>query len=316
MRLGVLLSSMSTECPKCHSTQLRRSRWRGSEKSMMGAVFSPYRCMACDKRFFRMSRRFETVMGAVVLSLLGVIAIGATLYIINSDTPFGASAPLAGNATRRPLTTTTAAATTGAPATSATAASAVATAELAKMPHAKAAAAGDARAQYELGMQYLAGEGTGVKNPVQALKWLEMAAKQGHTEARYNLGLMYRAGQGALQNFEAAYQWFELAAGQNHAEAQYNVGLMHKSGMSVAIDPVKAYMWVNLAAAQGHVGAIAARDSLLQSMTPQQVVDGQRASRDWKPAAHSDTIEKTADSAKPAENAPPAAAMSANKTTP
>ena len=287
---------------------------------MMGAVFSPYRCMACDKRFFRMSRRFETVMGAVALSLLGVIAIGATLYIINSDAPFGASGPMAGNVTRRPVVTSTAATTTAAPATSATAASAVAsavtTAELAKMPHAKAAAEGDARAQYELGMQYLAREGTGVKNPVQALKWLEMAAKQGHTEARYNLGLMYRAGHGALQNFEAAYQWLELAAGQNHAEAQYNVGLMHKSGMSVAIDPVKAYMWVNLAAAQGHAGAIAARDSLLQSMTPQQVVDGQRASRDWKPAAHSDTVEKAADSAKPAENARPAAAISENKTKP
>jgi uncharacterized protein len=315
MGLGVLLSSMSTECPKCHSTLLRRSRWRGSEKSMMGVMFSPYRCMACDKRFFRMSRRFETVMGTVALSLLGMIAIGATLYIINTDMPFGSSGPQAGNATRRPHASATATSATSATAPSAVA-SAVTAAELAKMPHAQSATAGDARAQYELGIRYLTGEGTGAKNPVQALKWLEMAGKQGHTEARYNLGVMYRAGQGALQNFETAFQWFELAAGQNHAEAQYNLGMMYKSGMSVPIDPVKAYMWVNLAAAQGHVGAIAARDGLLHSMTPQQVLEGQRASRDWKPAANPDIAEKTVDSAKPVENAPPVASISANKAAP
>ncbi len=257
---------------------------------MMGVVFSPYRCMACDKRFFRMSRRFETVLGAALLSVLGIVALAVTFYVINMDAPFGSAAPQ-GAAARRPMT-----------ATSATAAnsknSAVGAHDLEKMPHARAAATGDAQSQYELGMQYLSGEGTGVKNPVQALKWLEMAAKQGHADARYNLGVMYRAGQGALQNFETAFQWFELAAMQNHAEAQYNVGLMHKSGMSVPMDPVKAYTWVNLAAAQGHVGAIAARDSLLQTMTPQQVVEGQRASRDWKPAADAGKPDNPAENAK------------------
>jgi TPR repeat protein len=252
----------------------------------MGVVFSPYRCMACDKRFFRMSRRFETVLGFTLLSLLGVVALGVTFYVIRMDTPFGLAAA------RRPVTAnSTAPANAKNPPGSAN--------DLEKMPHARAAAAGDAQAQYELGMQYLAGDVTGVKNPVQALKWLEMAAKQGHADARFNLGVMYRAGQGALQNFEAAFQWFELAAMQNHAEAQYNVGLMHKSGMSVPIDPVKAYTWVNLAAAQGHVGAISARDSLLQSMTPQQVVEGQRASRDWKPvAADASQADKPAENAK------------------
>jgi hypothetical protein len=294
MRLGVLLSSMSTECPKCHSTLLRRSRWHGSEKSVMGVMFSPYRCMACDKRFFRMSRRFETLLGVSLLVLMGIVAIAATLYVISADTPFETVMPQAGSTVRRPMTGISD--TAAKPANSANAAAGAS--DLEKLPHVRAAMAGDARAQYELGMQYLTGEVIGVKNPVQALKWLESAAKQGHVEARYNLGVMYRAGQGTLQNYETAFQWFELAAMQNHADAQYNVGMMHKSGMSVPMDPVKAYMWVNLAAAQGHLAGIAARDSLLQTMTPQQVVEGQRASRDWKPAAVATQSDKPVEEAK------------------
>ncbi len=231
-------------------------------------------------------------MGTGLLVLLGIVAIGVTFYVINMDPPSVSAKPQRGASASQPMA-----------ATSATAAKpkhlAADAVSHEKMPHASAAAAGDAQAQYELGMQYLAGEVTGAKNPVQAIKWLEMAAKQGHADARYHLGVMYRAGQGALQNFETAFQWFELAAMQNHAEAQFNVGMMHKSGMSVPIDPVKAYMWVNLAAAQGHTGGIAARDSLLQTMTPQQVVEGQRASRDWKPAADADKADKAVENAKP-----------------
>jgi TPR repeat protein len=148
-------------------------------------------------------------------------------------------------------------------------------------PYAKAAA-GDAQSQYELGLLLLNGEQGASKNPAQALTWLEMAAKSGHANARYTLGIMYQKGQGALQNFEQALHWFEAAAAQNHPSAQYNAALMYKSGMSVPVDYVKAYTWANVAAVQGHLDAITFRDNLLNAMTPQQVAEGQRASREWK----------------------------------
>lgn len=135
-----------------------------------------------------------------------------------------------------------------------------------------------------MGMLYINGEGGVGKNYAEAQKWLELAAKGGDVDARYNLGIMYKNGSGALQNFELAFQWFEMAAGQNHAEAQYNVALMYKNGMSVAVDMVKAYTWANIASAQGHLGSITLRDNLLGAMTPQQVAEGQRASREWKPS--------------------------------
>jgi DNA-directed RNA polymerase subunit RPC12/RpoP len=39
-------------CPYCHSTELRRSRARGFERLLRFAHLRPYRCDACDRRFY------------------------------------------------------------------------------------------------------------------------------------------------------------------------------------------------------------------------------------------------------------------------
>jgi uncharacterized protein len=263
MNFGAVLPSVTTKCPKCRSTQLRRSSWHRSDGNLKSFFYSPYRCVECEKRFFKLSHRFESLLGKSLLFMLVAAAIVGIVYVMNMDgmappppprTVVPAVLPVKGGDPARSLA-----------------------------PYARAAA-GDAQSQYEMGILYLNGEGGAAKNYAEALKWLELAANGGHMDARYNLGVMYKTGLGALQNFELAFQWFELAAGQNHAEAQYNVALMHKMGMSVPVDFVKAYTWANIGAVQGHIGAITLRDNLLQAMTPQQVLDGQRASRDWKPS--------------------------------
>jgi uncharacterized protein len=258
----------TTNCPHCQGTQLRRSKWRSGEERLLGWFFSPYRCLSCKKRFFRLSHRFGSLAGGALLAALVIGVIGVVVYVVNLEPSEQATRQSAG---LPPPSRSLAKGADSAPVPVDT-------------PLSKRAAKGDAHAQFELGMQFLSGEGVPAKSPTQALKWLEMAAKQGHADARFNLGLLYRSGQGAVQNFETAFYWMELAAKQNHVEAQYSVGLMHKTGMSVPIDSVKAYMWVNLAASQGHVGAIVARDNLLQTMTPAQVSEGQRASREWTSA--------------------------------
>lgn len=281
MNLGAVLPSVALKCPKCNSVQLRRSRWhRDDGRRSLALIYSPYRCVSCGKRFFKLSHRFETMLGWGAVALLVLSAIAGIVYVMNMDTIKVA-------AVKRPFTSASA----PIPAAGNSAGSAAAA------PYARAVA-GDTRAQLEMGMMHLNGEGGVAKSYAEALKWLELAAKGGEAEARYNLGIMYKSGLGALQNFEMAFQWFELAAGQNHVEAQYNVALMYKNGISVPVDLVKSYMWVNLAAAQGHVGAIALRDNLLGAMTPQQVAEGQRASREWKPV----TVDK------PKDTVPPAAA--------
>ena len=58
---------------------------------------------------------------------------------------------------------------------------------------------------------------------------------------------------------------------------------MYARGDGVPKDEVIAYMWRNLAAAQGEEIAKKAREALEGMMTPAQIAEGQRLSREWKP---------------------------------
>lgn len=263
MSLGGVLPSMTTRCPHCSSTHLRRSKWHRNEGRWLGLIYSPYRCEDCEKRFLKLSHRFETTLVWFLMIAALAAAIGAVIYTLHLDV-----GPEPVKAAPKPLPVV---------------ANAKPGSLEALAPYAKAAA-GDTQAQYELGLLLLNGEQGATKNPVQALAWLERAAKSGNAQARYTLGIMYQKGQGALQNFELALQWFEAAAAQNHPSAQHNAAMMYKAGMGVPVDLVKAYTWANIAAVQGHLEAITLRDNLLGAMTPQQVAEGQRASREWKPS--------------------------------
>lgn len=53
---------------------------------------------------------------------------------------------------------------------------------------------------------------------------LRARAESGEAEAQFNLGLMYVAGVGVEQDDTAAGRWFRLAAGQGHTLAQHNLG--------------------------------------------------------------------------------------------
>lgn len=264
MKPAVVVQVVATKCPKCSSTNLRRSRWHRDDGRRLRLQWSPYRCQDCGNRFFKLSRRVVSFVGVASVLMLVVGIIAFAIYAMTSIDPPGIAQPAAPQSATLP-----------------------ANAEKAAEPAAAQALieGGDANSQYEQGMRYFSGEGVAAKNPAEALKWLELAANQGHADACYKLGILYRTGLGVLQNFETAFQWFELAAKQNHADAQYDIGLMHKNGLSVPVDFVKAYVWLNLAAAQGHVGARSARDGVLQVMTAQQVAEGQRVSRDWRPAS-------------------------------
>lgn len=271
MSLGGVLPSVTMRCPNCRSTHLRRSKWHRHEGRWLSLIYSPYRCEECEKRFLKLSHRFETTVVWSIAGLALVAAIVAVIYTTSYEIvpdPMRTAVPLSPS--------------TSAPAVAASSKGPPGSMESLR-PYAKAVA-GDVHAQYELGLMLLNGEYGATKNHAQALKWLETAAKGGSADAGYTLGIMYQKGQGALQNFELALQWFESAAAQNHAGAQYQAAMMHRNGMSVAANYVKAYTLANLAAVQGHVEAMTLRDNLLAAMTPAQVAEGQRASREWKPS--------------------------------
>ena len=72
----------------------------------------------------------------------------------------------------------------------------------------------------------------------------------------------------------------QLQAEQGDARAQFILGAMYHEGEGVPEDYVQAYAWFNLSAAQGYEGAEEARDSLQQQMTPAQIADAQKLSRE------------------------------------
>ncbi|HQU16381.1 MAG TPA: hypothetical protein PLO69_09800 [Gammaproteobacteria bacterium] len=113
-----------------------------------------------------------------------------------------------------------------------------------------AARAGDAMAQYSLGLDYY--NGTGVpQDAARAIHWWKMAAAQGFPEAQYSLGIEYEMGRGVPRDYSKAVYWWRKAATQGVVRAQYNLGVAYHEGLGVPKDYEKANYWYRKAATQG-----------------------------------------------------------------
>ena len=145
----------------------------------------------------------------------------------------------------------------------------------------KAAAQGNADAQYMLGLAYATGEGV-PKDAAYAVEWYQKAAVQGNAAAQYMLGLIYATGKGVPKDAAMAASWYTKAAAQGNAAAQYNLGMAYANSEGVTRDLVRAYAWFDLAAAQGNKDAKKMRDSLAKNITYAQIAEGQRLASSWK----------------------------------
>ncbi len=114
----------------------------------------------------------------------------------------------------------------------------------------QAAEAGDADAQYNLGVLYVNGEGT-PQDFDEAYRWYHLAAEQGHPMAQAVLGGMYFFGRGILKDDLEAVRWYRRAAEQGNEVAQGFLGRMYANGEGVPQDLVLAHMWYNIAGANG-----------------------------------------------------------------
>ena len=121
------------------------------------------------------------------------------------------------------------------------------------------------------------------KKTRQPLQGLRTLAAEGNASAQFNLGPMYGTGEGVPKDAVQAVAWFRKAAEQGQASAQSNMGEMYARGEGVPKDLVIAYMWRNLAAAQGDELGKTARDALEELMTPAQIAEAQKLSREWTP---------------------------------
>jgi S1-C subfamily serine protease len=115
------------------------------------------------------------------------------------------------------------------------------------------------------------------------VRWYRKAAEQNLALAQFHLGLCYCDGQGVAKDYEAGVKWYRKAAEQNLALAQFFLGCCYYYGEGVAKDYVEAYKWNLLASAQGDEGAKKVTTPLETIMTREQIAEGQKLARSFRP---------------------------------
>lgn len=183
-------------------------------------------------------------------------------------------------------------------------------------PLQKAAAQGNADAQYLLGHSYYFGTGcpqnykevmewchlaakpehaaarshlgddaqhhTSVRQDCQkAVKWFRAAAQQGHTGARMLIGTAYFLGCGVPQNNTEAIKWLRMAAEEGDAGAQGLLGKCYFFGDGVEKNCAQAYAWFHLAAGKGFEKAVEDKSLCSQEMSPEEIEEGLRFAEEY-----------------------------------
>jgi hypothetical protein len=109
----------------------------------------------------------------------------------------------------------------------------------------KLADAGDAEAQWQMGLRYHNGDGV-PHDDAQAMQWFLRAAQQGHVTAQATLGAYYWAGRGVPEDLSKAYFWSAIAnAGGDEASKirlEVLASRMTKAQMSAAREDADAWI--------------------------------------------------------------------------
>ena len=110
--------------------------------------------------------------------------------------------------------------------------------------------AGDAEAQYRLGLMHLKGVDLS-KNEEKAKEMFRKAAAQKHPGAQYELGLMYYEGK-----VNKAWELWDSASWGGCVAAMFRLSMMYADGEGCSDFPEsKAYIWALIAKKRGHTEA-------------------------------------------------------------
>jgi hypothetical protein len=113
---------------------------------------------------------------------------------------------------------------------------------------------GDARAENNLGVMAMRGQGRDVSYWAAASHFRE-AASRGSAAAHYNLGLMYDSGVGMSHDAERAVSEYRMAAEQGLPEAQLRLAVMFQYGIGTQPNAVEADRLYKMAAIRGNSDA-------------------------------------------------------------
>ncbi|MBM3649846.1 MAG: sel1 repeat family protein [Alphaproteobacteria bacterium] len=118
----------------------------------------------------------------------------------------------------------------------------------------RAADAGSSEGQHRLALVYAEGLAGTPRNDARAVELFEKAASAGHFRAQLNLGILYLRGQGVARDPVQARAWLEKAAATGEPQALYALGrALSESDGTVGTDPVRAADLFRKAAEKGHM---------------------------------------------------------------
>ena len=115
----------------------------------------------------------------------------------------------------------------------------------------------------------------------QSIAELKKQAAAGDAKAQYNLGVSYVNGEGVARDEAEAVRWFRKAAEQGYVKAQYNLGAAYATGRGVPKDEAEAYFWLNLGASALDEEVRSARDQVGRNLTPEKRQEIQERCRKW-----------------------------------
>jgi localization factor PodJL len=181
----------------------------------------------------------------------------------------------------------------------------------------EAAAAGDAKALFEIGARYAEARGV-EEDPAAAAQWYERAAELGLAPAQYRIGNLYEKGIGVGRDADKARKWYEMAAGQGNASAmhnlagllamgtddaadnegavrwfkaaadlgvkdsQFNLGILAAKGVGMQQNLEDSYKWFALVARTGDKDAAAKRDEIARALRPEQLEKARQTTDLWE----------------------------------
>lgn len=132
--------------------------------------------------------------------------------------------------------------------------------------------AGDARAQYMLGLMSFHGLAPVTKDMKEAARWFGLAARAGNADAQFALAQAYVLGDGVPVDKPKALEWLGRAAQSGQTAAIMSLARLLDEGVEVAQDRAAATAWVRYAAELG--------DTRAQLMLGERLAEGVGAPRD------------------------------------
>ncbi len=108
-----------------------------------------------------------------------------------------------------------------------------------------------------------------IKGASKKFFYAKEAAAKGNARAQFDLAMMYLNGNGVAQNERLAFHYFHKAARNNLVEAKFQMGLSFSKGRGVRKQAQLARYWFKLAVKAGHPKAMAHLASIEQFLKPQ-----------------------------------------------